>query len=176
MPYSKGQTLTFTDGNSEFQLKIEQFEVTKKHKVYKDLSGLYHCAPYAQSDISSSGAHPKINLWSSWGCVDCTTTANMSSLIHFSFTIFDKDDGGVTFIFAFENQSLYIDSEYIPHCKGEILDKHHNGYKEYNRVLCLEYDTIYYLLDIYKLYVAESVGIIEYVRKNGNQSVSLTGD
>jgi len=176
LPYEKGQTLTFTDGNNAFQLKVDQFEVSKKHKVYKDLSGLYSCTAYAQSDISSSLAYPKINLWSSWGCEDCTTTANMSSLIHFSFTVYDMDDGGYSFGFAFKNQSLFIDSEYFANYKGEILNKHHNGYKEYSRVLCLEYDTTYHSLDIYKLYVAESVGVIEYVRKKGNQSVYLKED
>jgi len=183
MPYKKGQTLTFTDENNVFQLKVDQFEVSKKLRVYKDLSGLYHCTPYAQSDISSSGMYPKINLWSSWGCVDCTTTANMSSIIHFNFTVWEIDDGGYSFGFAFEKDNLFIDNVYYPswsHTKYEILNKHHNGFKEYSRVICVEIDTLipvdHMSSDIYKLYVAESVGIIEYVRKKGNQSVCLKED
>ena len=176
MPYKMGQTLTFIDGNKVFPQKVEQFEVSKKHKVSKDFYG-YHCTPYAQAEISSSAAYPKINLWSSWGCSGCGTTINMSSLIHFMFTIYDKDDEGSNFGFAFENESLFMDSEYYgTHYKGEMLNKHQNGYKEYSRVICLEYDTLIQAPDIYKLYIAESVGIIEYVRKKGNQSVYLTGD
>ena len=171
-----GQTLTFTDGNNVFPLKVEQFEVSKKHMESKDFYG-YHCTPHAQAEISSSAAYPTINLWSSWGCSGCATTINMSSLIHYMFTILDKDDEGSNFGFAFENERLFINSEYYgTYYKGEMLNKHHNGYKEYSRVICLEYDTLIQAPDIYKLYIAESVGIIEYVRKKGNQSVFLTGD
>jgi hypothetical protein len=177
MPYNMGQTLTFTDGINAFQLKVDQFEVSKKHKVTKGFDGLYNCPVYAQSDISSSVVYPRINLWSSWGCEDCTTTANMSSVINFSFAVYDMDDGGYSFGFAFKKDNLFINSDYFgSYYKGEILNKYHNGHIEYRRVICLEYDTLFMPLDIYKLYVAESVGIIEYVRKKGNQSVYLKGD
>ncbi len=174
MPYRNGQTLSFTDGNNVFQLSVDQSEKSKKHKVYKDLRGLYHCSPHALAEISSPTTYPKISIWSSIGCVDCTTTSNLSPVIHFSFTITEKDNDQSHFMLAFKGERLFIDKEIFgDYYSAEILSSHYNGHKEYTKVVCIEHDTVYPPMDIYKLYLAESVGIIEYVRKKSNQSVYL---
>jgi hypothetical protein len=174
MPYIKDQALSFTNGTYVYELKVDHAEASKSHKVYKDLSGLYNCTPHALAEISSPTTYPKISIWSSISCEDCTTTANLSSLVYFSYNILEENNEGSFFIMALDGDRLYINREFLGKAyHAEILHSYHNGYKEYSKVVCIEYDTIHQPMDIYKLYIAESAGIIEYVRKKGSQSVYL---
>lgn len=160
MPYIQGEEFSLTDGIDTFQLIVESTDITKAYtvkrsKLLKDWE--YFCDCHATSTISSD-FFPGIVYRSE----------NKEDKAAEYFVTFYHEYPNTAQVFGFQDNNGDTIFATWPYQNCEILSSYDNGYKIFNDVLKIESDTLLLpeilLPDIiiYQIYIAKTVGIIQF--------------
>jgi len=162
IPYVSGSEILFTDGSGIIMLHVEE---TFRSEPYKTSSWIIE--PYCHSDaiaqISGNPPLPEIMVYS-------MSLNDQVKEADYTYTIRGDDvrdaDNNILYSgsadFSFQAREGKITVNFYK--TVDLLDSFDNGYKEYDNVLKLEKDTAlnYYKPWVYQVWIAESVGIIQF--------------
>jgi hypothetical protein len=173
IPYESGVNVSFTDGTDTLRLSVKE---VYRSAPYKSESWIIErsCYSDAQAFISGDTAYPEINVLS-MNISDPSEMADYSYSLTGS-TVKDADgniliSGWSTFSFQLIDNKITIE-HYKP---VDLMASYNNGYKEYANVLRLDADTSlnYYKPWVYRVYIAENVGLIQFTELRSEKTWSL---
>jgi hypothetical protein len=153
IPYKQGDKLSFTDGKDTFNLKVD---TAYRSTNYTQSSWPIDQACQAQADVNISGDTilPKI----SESCI-VEIIGQTEKYYRISF-------------YCHENSFFSFDIKDLEKPTG-LLTNYDNGYSEYLNVLKLEIDTLTIPQQIYLVYFAESIGIVQFLDRFNHKTWSL---
>lgn len=168
IPYKQGDSAFFTDGTDTLKLLVNETykSGTYKQRIVWNLE--FPCQSSASAYISGDSYSHQIRINSE----QIVTSEEPEMFYNYAISI-NSNDWSV-FNFYVRNNEIATDFSRIP---AQLLLSYNNGYKEYTNVLKLEMDTAGWLNPkmIYKLYIAESVGIIQFTETINHKIWSLSG-
>ncbi|HBE42141.1 MAG TPA: hypothetical protein DDW27_13210 [Bacteroidales bacterium] len=167
MPYIRGEEFLLTNGIDTFKFIVESVDITKAYTAKCLKNWECSCDCYAIFTITSTNDFfPTIDISSdtySYGA---------------DFRIAFQTDSGVDILqFRDNNGESFL--TYWPYQHNEFLNSYDNGYKIFNDVIKIESDTLLLpeiLLSetqIYQIYIAKKVGIIQFTDRFNHKTWSL---
>jgi hypothetical protein len=162
--YEQSDSIYFTDGTDTLKLRVNE---TYRSVAYKEHSWIIERSCYVEANASVSGDPDSVSI---------TTSSFYTSEENFPIVyryIISYNIGSAFFDFQALDNKVTLDYS-IP---VDLLNSFNNGFKDYPNVLKLDQDTTYPWGKplIYEIYIAESVGIIQF-KESGNQRIwSLMG-
>jgi hypothetical protein len=164
MPFQLGDKCTFTDGTHTFQLNVDEVFKTNAYSMKQSLMAHKLCEVEAFVKLTGGTFLSQIKYQSFLVEPDPLGSYNIdTTMAYFYITLLSEQWSAFAFTIK-DGQPLNT---------NPLLNSFNNGYKEYNNVLKLEHDTLNIQDPIYKVYIAESVGIIQFTYRKNNKSWSL---
>jgi hypothetical protein len=164
IPYKEGDSIFFTDGTYTFKLFVEE---SYKTSAFKEQTWIIEkdCFGEARVSVSGDSASPGIREYSIF-------QGNSDQYISYFFDI--SYNGWTHFVIHVRNNDITAGYGHLPQT---LLPSYYNGYKEYSDVLKLDLDTLppYAVIPVYQVYIAESVGIIQFKERKNHKIWSLIG-
>ncbi len=162
IPYMSGAGITFTDGTDTMRLYVTEAYRSKPHKEATWIIEPF-CYVEAYTILSGDTALPEIIVHSLY-----MNDPNEMAEYNYTFngnSIRDADNNILYYGYAgFSFQATQNKITVNYHEPVSLLTSFYNGYKDYANVLKLESDTVlnYYKPWVYQVWIAESVGIIQF--------------
>ena len=163
MPYIQGEEFTLTDGIDTDQFKVESTDITKPYSVKRSKflnDREYDCDCNAFFTITSTSDFSAINISSYAYSYGANITIGIQTNSGYNMLEF-RDNNGESFVTWWQEQNI------------EFLNSYDNGYKIFNDVLKIETDTLLSEEQIYQLYIAKKVGIIQFKDRSTHKTWSL---
>lgn len=164
IPYEESDSIYFTDGTDTLKLRVNE---TYRSVAYKEQPWIIERSCYVEANASVSGDPDSVSI---------TATSYYTSEENFPIVyryVISYNIGSAFFDFQAWDNKVTIDYSITV----DLLNSFNNGFKDYPNVLKLDQDTTYPWGKplIYEIYIAESVGIIQF-KESGNQRIwSLMG-
>lgn len=157
IPYEKGDSLLFTDGTDTLKLRVNE---AYRSVAYKELSWIIELPCDAEANASAAGDPDSVSI-----SVSSRHESDENVPVAYHYLI-SYNIGSASFEFQVLNNRVTID--YFN--TADLLTSFNNGFKDYQDVLKLDADTTYPWGKplVYEIYIAESVGIIQF-KEPGNQ-------
>ncbi len=158
MPYKQGENINFTDGRDTFQLNVYE---TYRSSAYSYVKGLKStCVVNAFAKFSSNSSLPQFQMFG--------FSANLPRFYTISFTDRTNLNFGIN--------SYGVISSFDNGYTCENLTNYYNGFKEYTIIGKVAYDTLIYSeTQIYEVYFAKNVGVIQFKDRFNHKTWSLIG-
>jgi hypothetical protein len=150
MPYEIGQKCWFTDGTDTIFLVVTEIYRSDEYRIKKPLFGKMPCNAEALVRMTGSQAGPEIEILSDY----FSDTSPLDGNINYSFLYDDES----SFMVYFADESVLNN----PWNQTTLMASFNNGFKTYSKVLRMTIDTTSFANRINQLYVASSVGIIQF--------------
>ena len=166
MPYIKGEEFSLTNGIDKVQLKVESVDITKAYTKECLKNWECSCDCSARCTITSTSYFSPINISCDAYSYGADITFGFQTNSGYNILQF-RDNNGGSFV------------TYWPYQNTEFLNSYDNGYKIFNDVIKIESDTLLLpeiLLSeeqIYQIYIAKEVGIIQFKDRFNNKTWSL---
>ena len=168
IPYKLGGSAYFTDGKDTFKLYVRETYKSGAYKQHSIWNMEFPCDISAEAYISGESNSSQIMVNSEHHDVPDEPA------IFYNYSISVNNNDWSDFNFSVTDYDITTDHGVTP---VQLLDNYNNGYKDYSNVLKLEMDTVNWLNPkmIYIIYVAESVGIIQFTETLNHKTWSLFG-
>jgi hypothetical protein len=160
MPYNKGENLCFVSGNDSLKLNVASTYRSGQHNAKPAPFNKDYCMIEARVDILDYSASQIIYQLSYYNEVSGQVSYDLSLFNHTTFATFQIKNGKITTGWS--------------QLQTTLLDEYDNGFNKYNNVLILNIDTLNYSLStISRIYIAESIGIIQLRGLKNHKTWSL---
>jgi hypothetical protein len=151
MPYEIGQKCWFTDGTDTILLVVSEIYRSDEYLLKQPvLFGKMPCNAEATVRMAGSQAGPEIEILSDY----FSDTSPLDGNINYSFVYDDES----SFMVYFADESVLNN----PWNQTTLMASFNNGFKTYNKVIRMTIDTVSVSNRINQMYVASSVGIIQF--------------
>ncbi len=159
MPYNKGENLCFVSGSDSLKLNVASTYRSGQH-IAKSAYFKEFCQIEASVDILDHSASQIISQLSYYIEEAGHVTYDLHLFNHTSFATFQIKNGKITTGYS--------------QLQTTLLDEYDNGFKKYDNVLILNIDTLNYSIStISRIYIAESIGIIQLKGRKNHKTWSL---
>lgn len=171
IPFQKGAKYSFTDGTTTFQLNVNEVYKTDAYIRKQTWPLDKMCDAEAYAKMTSNSFLSKIEFISSLPEPLPNSSGNMDTTFVYFRIVFLSDEWSE---FGFSIRDGQFSNTIFFSTPIPLLSSFNNGYREYSNVLKLEHDTLIGQAAIYQVYVAESVGIIQFKDRKNHKTWSLT--
>jgi hypothetical protein len=172
MPFQKGDKYSFTDGTTTFQLTVDEVYKTDAYTMKQTWPLDRMCEVEAYTVMTSNSLLSKIEFKSSLPEPQPNSRGDIDTTFVYFRIIFLSEEWSE---FGFSIRDGQISPSIFFSSTIPLLSSFNNGYNVYNNVLKLEHDTLISQLAIYQVYIAESVGIIQFKDRKNHKTWSLIG-
>jgi hypothetical protein len=162
LPYKMNENFHFTDGKDTIELSIIKTSASSEYTIKHSLIAEKICQADAYAKMTCKSIPLQIEFKAFY--------LPEIEPLDISYNIWFLTSEYSTFLFYFRNDSLDL-----PNAKAMILSSFSNGQKVYSNVLKLENDTTLVDQHIYQIYIAESVGIIQFTDRQNRKTWRLIG-
>jgi hypothetical protein len=171
MPYKLGDKFSFSDGTSTIQLKVDEAYKSNAHTQRKGWAGYKMCTVEARARMTSNTFLPEIEYRSYFPYPAPNSDGDIDTVCVDYEMLFLSSNEWSGFVFEIRAGQVLN--------KIPLLNSYNNGYKEYFNVMKLEHDTLNISIGsispIFQVYIAESVGIIQFKDRKNNKTWSFIG-
>jgi hypothetical protein len=166
IPYKLSEGASFTDGNDTLNLLVYETYKSGAYKQHSVWNMEIPCEINALAYISGDSNSHQIRI-------DSESIPNEPDIFYNYAISVNKNDWSA-FSFYVKSNDIAAGPARTP---VPLLLSYCNGYKEYSNVLKLAMDTVNWLNPkmIYQIYIAESVGIIQFTETKNHKIWSLIG-
>jgi hypothetical protein len=172
MPFQIGDKYSFTDGTSTFQLNVDEVYKTDAYTQKQKWPMDRMCEAEAYAKMTGIPFLSKIEFKSSLPEPQSNSRGDIDTSFVYFMIIFLSEEWSE---FGFSIRDGQISNTIYFSTPIPLLSSFNNGYKEYSNVLKLEHDTIISQTAIYQVYIAESVGIIQFTDRKNHKTWNLIG-
>lgn len=164
IPYEESDSVCFTDGTDTLKLRVNE---TYRSVAYKEHSWIIERSCYVEANASASGEPDSVSI-----TILSFYVSDENSPVAYRYIISYKI-GSAFFEFQALDNKITIDYGITV----DLLNSFNNGFNDYSNVLKLDQDTTYPWGKplIYEIYIAESVGIIQFKEAGNQRTWSLIG-
>lgn len=169
IPYKLGEGASFTDGKDTLNLLVYETYKSRAYKQHAVWNMEIPCEINALAYISGDSNSHQIRIESELNDIPDEPD------IFYNYAISVNKNDWSAFSFYVNNHDITVGPGRTP---AQLLLSYYNRYKEYSNVLKLEMDTVNWLNPkmIYQIYIAESVGIIQFAETKNHKIWSLIGE
>jgi hypothetical protein len=161
LPQAKDKGYNFIDGRDTFKLNVIETYRSAGYTLVQPLVAKKPCEIEARVKMAGNSTSPKIEFYCSYYYVGMKPEEvfyNISFLYSdYSYFGFNLNDG--------------ILSTHLPGTAW--IASYYNGYKLYNNILKLDGDTLIHNPQVIQVYIAKSVGIIQFKDRFNHKTWSL---